>query len=192
LTSRETPRPGFRIECLKTVIQNGFDNYKENARITSLLDDKAQKTGAMAGVFLAATFGFLSPEKLHSLALAVDLEYLLLILFTVAVFIGCVASCLSVMWARNVALPVSLEAVNGMTQDILRLRDDSLTPEIQEAFFQEQIAIWRPVLDSQMKGNKLKAGRLVLAQRLLGCGMFLIAILLIIMIVNEITSVPKI
>jgi hypothetical protein len=181
---------GFRVECLKAVLQSGADNYKENTRVSTLLDDKAQKTGGMAGIFLAATFGFLSPDKIHALALKLNLEFPILILFTVGVFIACVGACLAVMWVRAAAMPVALESVNQMAQDLLLEREASADPEISELFYHEQIGLWRKILDSQQRGNKLKARLLLWSQGLLGCGMLLVAGILIAIVVSEILYVP--
>ena len=38
----------FRRLILQSLVQVGTDEYKENVRILGVLDDKAQKTGAIA------------------------------------------------------------------------------------------------------------------------------------------------
>jgi hypothetical protein len=53
----------FRRSVLQALVQTGSDNYKENARIAGVLDDKAQKTGAIAGAFLAAGLAFVKAEN---------------------------------------------------------------------------------------------------------------------------------
>ena len=54
---------GFLEDALKDTIKAAADTYKENGRVAALLDDKAQKAGGLAGVFLAAAFGFVKPAE---------------------------------------------------------------------------------------------------------------------------------
>ena len=50
--------PEQRLAMLSQAMTASTEMYKENSRILSLLDDKAQKTAGLAGVFFAAAFAF--------------------------------------------------------------------------------------------------------------------------------------
>jgi hypothetical protein len=52
----------FREGVLKDMLVLAAENYKEAMRIMGVLDGKAQKTGGVAGVFLAAGLAFLKPD----------------------------------------------------------------------------------------------------------------------------------
>ena len=54
----------YREELLKLVVSHAADSYKETVRVAALIEDKAQKVAAVAGVFLAAGLGFIKAENL--------------------------------------------------------------------------------------------------------------------------------
>lgn len=56
---------GFLVDTFKSAAQLAAETYKDNVRVAALLDDKAQKTGGLAGLFMAAAFGFLKPDSIH-------------------------------------------------------------------------------------------------------------------------------
>ena len=66
---------GFREELLKLMVTHAADSYKETVRVAALIEDKAQKVAAVAGVFLAAGLGFVKAENLKA-ELAILAEYM--------------------------------------------------------------------------------------------------------------------
>src|SRR5437879_1327964 len=101
----------FRFGVLQALVEVAGENYKENSRITNVLDDKAQKTGALAGAFLAAGFAFIKSENfgpnspLNRLA---GLAGLLLLAFCIALLLLSTILALRTMWVRAVPPPMSL------------------------------------------------------------------------------------
>lgn len=180
----------FRVDALKALLQNASDNYRENSKIMSALDDKAQKTIATAGIFLAATFAFMKPENIHSVAVNLNLDFLIFLLMTISTFILCVGACIWEMWLTTVPLPIPFKIFRKMTNDALSAERHLEAPVLEEAFSTEQIYFWEQTLDSQIVTNTKKAHRLLFAQCSLGCGILLVASILIKIVVAELISVP--
>ena len=67
LRQAESSGMAFQLEVLKGSLQNVLDTYNDNVQSARQLDDKAQKTGAFAGIFVAASFGYLKPNDISSL-----------------------------------------------------------------------------------------------------------------------------
>ena len=75
-----------------------MDMYKEHSRIISLLDDKAQKTSGIAGIFLAAGLAYLKADSLKALGEAVHFAGFVTLSLAIAlllVWISTVAWCWS-------------------------------------------------------------------------------------------------
>ena len=180
----------FRTETLKAMVQTGSETYKEGVRVSTLLDDKAQKTGAIAGLFLVAALGFLKPSDIRSLVESVGLLGTVFLTCEVIVLVTCLSICLSVMWLRGIPLPVNLSSQIYLTEDLFKLPDDQITEDHQRAFYYDQIEIWKSVLDKQGAVNQSKARRLFLAQLSLALSVLLTAVLLVLLAVMAYTDVP--
>ncbi len=88
----------FRLEVLQESVKWAETLYDAANKLSARLEDKAQQSATMAGLFLAAAFGFLKPDNgalvgSHRLVAT-------LLTFTVVIFLLCLAACLSVTWLR--------------------------------------------------------------------------------------------
>jgi hypothetical protein len=174
----------FRRSLLQALIQTGADNYKENARIAGVLDDKAQKTGAIAGAFLAAGLAYVKSENFGSsspLNRLVGSPGLVLLSLSIGLFLLATVFSLVVMWTRTIPVPMSFADVEEMTFDLLRLTDNELTTERQEDYFRDESHIWKGTLQRQVRVNTDKARSLRAAQISLALSIIVIALLLLIM-----------
>jgi hypothetical protein len=180
----------FRTETLKSMVEMGSESYKEGVRVATVLDDKAQKTGAIAGLFLAAALGFLKPSDIQALVQGFGWPGVLFLIVEVTVLVVCLSVCLAVMWLRGVPLPVNLSTQILLTQDLFKLPDDQLTEDRERAFYYDQIEIWKSVLDKQRAVNQSKARRLFFAQLSVAISVFITALLLVMLVVRAYT-VPR-
>lgn len=169
--------PEFRLAIVQALVEVASENYKENSRIAGVLDDKAQKTGALAGVFLAGSFAFIKTENFGQTAPLNRLAGLWGLLF-LAVCIGLllVTTILSLrtMWIRAVPAPMSLAIMEKMSLDLLEASDEDLDNATQENFFRDQSRVWSVALQKQHAANAnkakyLRASQLTLAVAII-CG----------------------
>ena len=97
-------RMSFRLDTLKTIVQTALKNYKDAVRISTLLDDKARKTGAFAGLFIAAALGFLKPSDLQSMVQSIGLSRTIFLTFQVILLVICLS--LASVSCGSVAFPL--------------------------------------------------------------------------------------
>jgi hypothetical protein len=161
------------------------DAYKNNVRIAAQLDDKAQKTSTLAGLFLAAAFGFLKPSSVGELFTGMGVYAIVIFIAAMAVFVFCLAACLSVMWIRGMPAPIAPVLVNAMNDDLLVLPDEDVTDRVQANHYREQVLLWMPIINGQITLNRDKARRLLLSQVLLGGGMLSVAVLFVLVVIHN-------
>jgi hypothetical protein len=181
----------FRPDALKATVQLAADAYKDNARIAAVLDDKAQKTGGLAGIFLAAAFGFVKPGNLASFLVDAGIYSGVLLVLTAASLLFCLCACLAVMWVRGAPQPLAPALMNDLNRDLMLLPAAEVTDQVQANYYRDVIQLWGRVLESQTRMNRTKGGRLLLAQVLLGIGMIIVAGLLFSLIQHAGNIVPK-
>lgn len=184
-SSPTVPEEGFRQfrkEALQALLQTGSDNYKENARISGVIEDKSQKAGAVAGIFLAAGLAFVKPGM--TLAQLGGRLGFFLLCGSIALLLTCIGLCLAVMWVRPGRSALLLSDLQRMVRDISGLSSDELTPEIKEGFFLDQANLWAATLEEQVGKNNQKAILLKRAQVTLVAAMFLVAIFLFSMLLQ--------
>jgi hypothetical protein len=169
----------FQEDSLKEAVKSASEIYKDNARISGLLDDKAQKAGALAGIFVAAAFGFIKTNEVNDFTIAYGRYSESLLIGSIILFIFCLGVCLSVMWVRGVPMPLGIVALKRLLSDLSGLSPDELTEQVRRNFYLDQLAIWTKILDLQSAFNRTKGRRLWLAQFLLGAGMLLVSALLV-------------
>ena len=56
----------FALDIIKDTVKLAEDRYTEAVQSSVRLDDKAQKAVTLAGLFLAAAFGFVKPDAARS------------------------------------------------------------------------------------------------------------------------------
>jgi hypothetical protein len=171
----------FRESIVQALAQVGSENYKENSRIIGVLDDKAQRSGAIAGAFLAAGLGFIKAENFgptSSLNRLVGLPGIILLGLSIAFLLISTMFSLRVMWIRPVPAPLSFEILDVMTSDLLNLPSADLDDARQENYYRDESSIWKAALKGQAQVISEKGKNLRAAQVLLSMAIFCIALLL--------------
>src|SRR6185312_2343681 len=168
-----------RKALLQNLVQLGSENYKENARILGILDDKAQKTGALAGAFLAAGFAFVKPENFQTASVFASLPNLTLLAVSIGLLLACTILALAAMWIRSVPKPFSYGLLEKMTLDLLKNCPNGISSSVHESFLHDQGGVWRRLLQEQELINSKKANLLRVAQVTLAAAIVIGAILLL-------------
>jgi hypothetical protein len=169
---------------LSQALAAAADVYKENTRISALLDDKAQKTAGLAGVFLAAAFAFLRKDSIESLRDAVGATGLVLLGVSLALFLGCILAGGLVMWARKVRLPPDPNKIL-LVCDLLLGQPGGPDDEARENHIRDQIKSWNRANQTQDRVISDKSKTLLASQVLLLLGIMAIAALLIMLTVTS-------
>lgn len=153
-------------ELLGNLLARGEANYQETARISGVLDDKAQNTSTMAGALIAAGLVFVQLPQitLPLLARYVGLIGLILLALAIVSLVICLYLCLVTMWPRSRSGPLSFDALKEMVADLVDLSPDKLSDERQENHLKQQAAMWEHCLDSMFSVNKKKERALLGAQ----------------------------
>ena len=138
--------------------------YEENSRILVLLDDKAQKTATLAGIFLAAAFAFLRKDTLKDLTDAVGGPGIGILTFAIAMLLGCVVCGGFVIWARKMHLPPD---PNKIFEACNALLDRGLSDASRENHIRDQIRSWNRALLVQDELIGKKSQRLLASQSFL-------------------------
>src|SRR5258708_20532083 len=179
----------FRCHLLEALVQTASDEYKENIRTAGTLDDKAQKTGATAGLFLAAGLAFIKTDNFGAAAPLNDLagpSGLLLLAASIGLLLVSTSLSLRVMWVRLVPSPPFFNALEELTGDMLNLPEAELTLVRQENFLRDQSKGWKAPLEAQVALNGSKARNLRTSQVTLGLAIITVAILLLEMVTKAI------
>jgi hypothetical protein len=179
-----------RLVLLSDVLAIGAESYKDNSRILAALDDKAQKMGAIAGLFLAVPFAVLRPDSVRPLHDMVGVPGLLMLAVAVILFMICIGLCLIVMWARSVRPPLDFNSVKGFTDDLLHSPAGNLTEDVQERYCNDKISVWEECLSEQEKIIQRKWRFLLASQIVLSTALLPIGLLLLFVIYSTIVAVP--
>jgi hypothetical protein len=155
--------------------------YRENARITAILDDKAQKAAQTAGIFLAAGFALMKPGA-DNVAKYIGKLGLITMAGAVVLLMGTVALTLVTNWLRRIPGPLNPERIRAMTSLLLELPDEELTLQRRMSHLNDVAGLWIDILAEQQHVNILKARFVRTAQLLLGLAIVLIGFLLILVL----------
>jgi hypothetical protein len=164
-----------RFALLTVAMTASTEMYKENSRILALLDDKAQKTATLAGIFLAAAFAFLRKDTLKDLSDAVGGPGIGLLTVAVALLLGCVFAGGLVLWAREYQLPPNPNAILELCDVLLA---GELTDEDRENYIRDQTRSWNRALSVQDRVIDDKSQRLLFSQCFLAGGISSVVVLL--------------
>lgn len=170
----------FRLEIVRSLIDAAAENYKENTRINSVIDDKAQKIAGIAGVFLAAALAFLKVDSLSVWPLN-RLRILISLTTAIILIICCIAFCLRVMWIRAFPGLPSLSSLSDMSSDLLSIPGAELNL-YEEDYWKLRAQGWQEIIRNQESTIGSKSGVLFRAQLALALAMFDIAVLLILIL----------
>lgn len=177
-----------KLDLLKDTLAIASENYKDNVRIIASLDDKAQKMGAIAGVFLGVLLAIVKPDQLSSL-LGIIGQWGIWIVTIVTVFLMlCIGICLWCIWTQKISPPLSLGHMKQISRDIHKGKD--LVSDSQELYYSERIAIWSECIDGQMKVISKKQTRINWAQSILVGAMLLIALMLLFLVHSVKATAP--
>lgn len=127
-----------RIELRTGALDERKAEYAELWDSWKVVESKAQPIAALAGIFLAGVFGYLS--QLSSSATKGE-RYLLLAI--AALLIGCVISGLLAIWVSDVSSPyISSEGVEEVNDQLREAANDAELDERHERMIQSAIRRW--------------------------------------------------
>jgi hypothetical protein len=167
----------IRIKLMETAIAIAAENYRENARVTGVLDDKAQKLAQTAGVFLGAAFAFLKPI-LGAVATPFDWLDLLLIRSLIGLLLFTILVTLIANLRRRIPAPVRAQTIHELASDLIDLPDDELSPTRRLNHARQISEMWIVILERQEKVNRIKGTIVLIAQISLTLTLALAAFLL--------------
>jgi hypothetical protein len=166
-----------QLDLLNDTLAVAPENYKDNVRIITSLDDKAQKMGTIAGVFLAVLLALVKPDQLTNLLGLVGQTGIWGFTFVTVLLMACIGICLWCMWTEKIPPPLSLGHLTYITENAFK--DQDLDEEAQKDYCKEKIAIWKECIDAQGRVAKSKQGRVLSAQVVLAIAMILVACMLL-------------
>ena len=170
----------FRLEILNSLVEAGSEEYKENVRISSLLEDKAQKTAGLAGVFLAAALAFIKVDTLSVWPFN-RLRVLFALAAIIVLLVSCIGFCLAVMWLRAMPSRPTLESLNRLKSDLWPIPLADLAA-YEEGYWGDRCGLWQVVTKEQSRLIKSKAHRLLTAHVILALATLVVALLLLLLI----------
>ena len=164
-----------QIEILNDLLKTAERDFDATVKHAAAIEDKAQKTSGLAGLFLAAAFGFIKPDSLIALQrqygnISVSLLYLALACFVISIGL-----CVRAMWLRKVpASGVSLASQEMPAQLLLQLPAHDLDDEVILAYKTNQVRIWSSAIDERFATNTDKTKLVHYAQRALSAGILVV------------------
>jgi hypothetical protein len=138
-----------RLDLLKDTIATASENYKDNVRAFGVLDDKAQKTGAIAGLFLAALFAYIKPDTVGTLLTNIGSGATSNLTGVILLLMICCLFSLLTMWAGTYVAPLNLEHMTEMSSDLLHFSEAELGESVLEVHYGEKIAVWEKCIAEQ-------------------------------------------
>lgn len=160
----------------RTALQSAERDYQDLTRIFGVVDSKAQNTAAIAGVLIGAILTVTGRNDFR-ICLHVLGRYLLFpLLFSALTLFASVLLSLLAMHLRPVPAPRTTEEASRTLDNCIRLDDPNLDARCLIGLYSDLLKLWEPVLGQVREVQRQKAGRLLLAQRLLGIGLALVAV----------------
>lgn len=177
-----------KLDLLKDALDLAPENYKDNVRIITGLDDKAQKMGTIAGVFLGVLLALVKPDQLSVLLGWVGQKGIWAFTSVTILLMLCIGLCLWCMWTGKIPPPLSLGHLTFITKNIHHGHD--LDEKTQQDYYKERIAIWKICIEAQGTVATSKQKRILWAQIVLAVAMLLIACMLLYLIHSVHPTVP--
>ncbi len=168
-----------RLDLLKDTIATASENYKDNVRAFAVLDDKAQKTGAIAGLFLAALFAYIKPDTVGSLLRNIGSRATGNLTGVILLLMICCLFSLLTMWVGTYVAPLNLVHMTEMSSDLLHFPEAELSESVLEVHYGERIAVWTKCIGEQKNIATRKLVMVFLAQLVLLLAIFWTAFMLI-------------
>jgi hypothetical protein len=169
--------PERQLEILDHLLKTAERNFDAAVKHAATVDDKAQKTSGLAGIFLAVAFGFIKPETLVALRQQYGDFSLGLLYAVLLLFVASVGLCLRAMWLQRVPTGgVSLASQELSARILLALPEADLDDEMMEAYKDNEIEVWKAAIDERAEANEAKTRLVHFAQRCLAAGIFVAAV----------------
>ena len=166
---------------LEQALAAATDIYKENARIISVIEDKAQKAAGLAGVFLAAAFAFLRKDSLTSLAELLNVLGLVILTISIVLMLACVSLAAWTLWASEMKGPPNSDTILENV-DARLAAADGLTDASRENNLREQARAWNEAIATQCNAIAYKSKLLIWTQGSLLTGVATVFALLMVSI----------
>jgi|NGEPerStandDraft_6_1074524.scaffolds.fasta_scaffold05081_1 hypothetical protein len=179
-----------RLKLLTDALASTVESYKEHARIATLLDNKAQNTGAFAGVFLAAAFAFSRKENIADVVGFTGYVGVSLLLFCGTLFLVSLALGLWVMWVRTSKMPPEPRSIYEAV-DVILDRAEEDDPDRRENHLRDQLRPWLEAVDDQKARNRRKGTLLLLAQTGVLAGMIVVLVIVGLVVVHAHSVHPQ-
>ena len=167
--------PGVLEAIARTALQSAERDYQDRGRVFGILDSKAQNTAAIAGVLIGAILTVTGRSDFRA-SLHVLGPFLLvpLLLSAVTLFASVMLSLLT-MHLRPLPAPMATTEAKRTLNNCMALADTQSDLQCLVRFYSDLLNLWDPALARLEAVNGPKAARLLLAQRLLGIGLALVA-----------------
>ena len=147
-------QPETSTDLLRLALEAHREEYRDLSDTWRNLDGKAQGSGAIAGIFLAAVFAWARQAP----AGTGTLERVLLCASIVLLVASVVAAVLALQ-VRTVSAPPLGDETGDMIRDLLRPENAHELPDRVPLLFQDQIRAWRDTNRDMAEKNQDKAGR---------------------------------
>jgi hypothetical protein len=164
LSWETAPPPEFRENALQGLLSYALEVYKENARVATVLEDKAQKTAGIAGVFLGAGVALTRGNSTHSLSAPTGTYCLI---FAVGCLVVSIVFSLLVMRVKSRVTLIPFDSLVELIEDIVGQASSELRFETRMHLRRDQIRTWEQIIVAQQNSNEEKALLLLRAQALL-------------------------
>lgn len=159
----------------RTALQSAERDYQDGARVFGVLDSKAQNTAAIAGVLIGAILTVTGRSDFRvSLHLLGPFLLVPLMLSAITLFASVLLSLLA-MHLRPLPAPLATVEAKRTLNNCVALPDAQPDLQCLVRFYSDLLNLWGPALDRLEMVDRQKAARLLLAQRLLGIGLALVA-----------------
>lgn len=165
-----------KLQILNDLLTTAERSFEAAVKHAAIVDDKAQKTSALAGVLVG--LGFIRPESLallqqHFGSLSLVLVYVILILLVVSIVL-----CLRAMWLRKVPLGGLSVTAHEQSARLIMSFGDEIDDELMAAYCENQLEVWKRAIEERHEANVQKTSLVHQAQRVLALSILVAIIVL--------------
>ena len=174
-----------RLQLLEKVVAHNLESYKENTRIITQMDEKAQRCIAFGGFSIAAVLAFTAKARGYDLLGTVGYSGLTILSAAILAFLASGIAGIAELWVRFIEGMLSPSALGRITEDLLdaALETESVQVSI-ENWYRTQSTTWTGIIASQAKAMMRKSRWLLRAQKMLLTGLILISGFLLMAVTN--------
>jgi hypothetical protein len=147
-------RPEASTDLLRLALEGYREEYRDLSETWRNLDGKAQGSGAIAGIFLAAVFAWVRP-----LAAGVGTVEKVFFCASIVLLVASVVAAVLALQVRTVSAPPLGDETGQMINDLLRPENADELPERVPRLFKDQIRAWRDTNRDMAEVNLGKANR---------------------------------